>query len=133
MVNKKAYMKTLEALIAIVLFLIFVSAALVINKPQERETIPQEIEFLQDSILTRIQTDEILRTCLVNADTVCINDTIVPMVPSTMSHEINICNNPSSCPVITFPPERKVYADSIIIQQSSQSAILRLYLWKNLQ
>lgn len=124
-------MKTLEALISIIIFLIFIVAALVYNQPIQREIIPQDIVLLQDSILDKIQTDTSLRMCLIANDTICINDTISPLVPYPINYDFEICNevDPSDCSVKTFPVDLTIYVDSILIQEN-QSAILRLFLWK---
>ena len=128
MVNKKGYMKTLEAVLAIVIFLIFVTTALVFNKAPEEVGVPQDIEVLQNSILTKIESDLTLRNCLVTNQMNCINQTIISLVPSqTIDYSFEICvtDTPSDC-ILT------IYTNSMILQESGQTVVFRLFLWKNL-
>jgi hypothetical protein len=134
MVNKKAYIKTLEALVALVIFLIFVTGVIVINQPREKETIPQDIKLLQDTILNKIETEPEFRHCLVANDTICIENLINSSILPTIDYDFDICNepNPSDCTLKTFPLNRTIYADSLIIQEG-KTAIIRLYLWRKVE
>ena len=144
MVNKKAYLKTLEAVIAIIIFLIFITYILIFNVPSGEPSIPQDIELLQDSILNNIQTNHTLRSCLVVNDDICIKNSIDPQIPTTIiGYHIQICNSnstisdPSDCPPvkINFLPDdvKIIYSDSLMIQEQDEFAILRLFLWRKLE
>ncbi len=136
MVNKKGYMKTLEAVLALVIFLIFITVALVFNKVPEDAGIPHDIEALQDSILTKLENEPSLRTCIINNQIDCINQTINPLVPNQTTEyffELCITDTPSDCSLTqTFPEEITIYSDSMIIQEANETAIFRLFLWKKL-
>jgi hypothetical protein len=136
MVNKRAYLKTLEAVISIVIFLIFITVALVFSQTSSKPTLPKDIETLQDTIITKIESEQALRTCLANNQTDCINQTINPLIPSrTTDYQFDICvtDTPLNCPSPpTFPTNITIYTDSLIIQEANQSAIFRLFLWKKI-
>ena len=133
MVNKKAFMKTLEALIAVVLLLIFVTAIFILNTSPKKEEIPEDIKLSQDSILNKIETDSALRICLTNSNEPCIKTMITSSLPPTIEYQINICVNPdpSSCAVLQNLAD-KVYVRSLIIQEQGTMAILRLYMWQKI-
>ena len=133
MVNKKAFMKTLEALISVVLLLIFITAIFILNSSPKKETIPEDIKLSQDIILNKIETDQNLRTCLAQNNDGCIRSTILSSLLPTVEYDINICvgQNPSSCQILTNLAE-KVYVRSLMIEEEGTMAILRLYMWHKL-
>lgn len=135
MVNNRGFLKTLEAVIAIVIFLIFMVSALVFNQPPKDTSVPNDIKAIQETTFSKIETDLTLRDCAVTEQNACIQDAILPLIPETLSYQFEICTNePGNCPMEFVPPEGKViYSDSRIIQHEGNSAIIRLFLWRNLQ
>tara|TARA_Y100000310_G_scaffold335536_1_gene417807 strand:- start:578 stop:988 length:411 start_codon:yes stop_codon:yes gene_type:complete len=136
MVNKKAYLKTLEAVIAIILFLSFISAALLLNKPPEKQEKPQDIELLQDYIFNKLETEPELRQCLIDNNTICISGVINSSLHTQkLDYDFEICNlDPDQCIYnIVLNETKTIYADSLIIQEGNNSAIIRLYIWKKLE
>jgi hypothetical protein len=136
MVNKKAYLKTLEALIAIAIFLIFLTTALIMNQPEKNEpSTPQDIKLIQDTIFNKIQTEQYLRVCLIDSDNSCLETEISKVILDSLDYEIQICTPTTSCLVsdLTLPEDKTIYADSIIIKEQDTTAILRLYLWRKLE
>ena len=136
MVNKKAYIKTLEAVFAIVIFLIFISATLVFKQPSDLGKIPEDIKLLQDTILNKIETEPELRECLVDNNTVCINQTINASMIKTKDYNFEICikPDPSDCILMTnIPTNKTVYSDSLIIQEKEKTALFRLFIWNKLE
>ncbi len=133
MVNKKAYLKTLEAVMAIVIFLIFIVAALVFNQAPEDTSVPMDVKAIQESILSKIETEQNLRQCVITEDLLCLENEMISLIPSrTMEYAFEVCvSEPSNC-LITLPEETTVYADSMIIQEEGQSAIFRLFMWKKI-
>jgi len=153
MVNKKAYLKTLEAVMAIAIFLIFLVTALVVNQPWENDsTIPDDIKLIQDTVLNKIETDESIRSCLVNnwenseeALDICLEQQYVgidALIPDTLHYAHDLCGEPT-CPIdenIFFDEDenydkKTIYADSLIIQHpkddgNSQIVVYRLFLWR---
>ena len=79
MVNKKAYMKTLEAVIALVIFLMAITFTITVHE-SDQPAVPQDIELLQDTILNKIEYNETLRAQAFAEDTVqmdfFINNTV---------------------------------------------------------
>ena len=140
MVNKKGYLRTLEALIAIAILLIFITTALVINKPETKPSVPDDIKLIQDTIFNKIQTDNLLRECLTAGSFNCINDSVNETVIDTLDFMIEICTgDPTGCLLtITLPEDKTIYADSIFIQETNSNdpneyASLRLFLWRKVE
>jgi hypothetical protein len=138
MVNKKGYLRTLEALIAIAILLIFITTALMINRPETNPSVPDDIRLIQDTIFSKIQANTELRDCLVADDFTCINDTVNSTMIETLNFKIQICpGDPNNC-ILTadLPGDKTIYSDSIFIQEpeeGSQYATLRLFLWRKVE
>ena len=65
--NKKAYLKTIEAIIAVVIILIFIFTVI----PRERvpeASVPKNIEILQETITNEIENNEEYRQEIINND-----------------------------------------------------------------
>jgi hypothetical protein len=142
MVNKRGFLKTLEAVIAIIIFLIFMVSALVFNQAPQDQGVPMDVKAIQETVFSKIGTDLELRQCIIEYDSYgqqCLGDEMVSLIPSqTMEYEFEVClNDPPSCPIVSDLPEDTeeitVYADSMIIQEDGESAIFRLFIWKKLQ
>ena len=56
MVDKKGYMKTLEAIIAVIVVLMVVIISLSFRTP-DTESVPSDIEAMQDSIFNKLQNE----------------------------------------------------------------------------
>ncbi|MFH1376978.1 MAG: hypothetical protein ABIH25_05070 [Candidatus Woesearchaeota archaeon] len=144
--NKRGYMKTLEALLAIVIFLVALFAILSVQ-PSKEDLKPQDIELMQDTILNQIQHNEVYRTEIQN-DNIGIGSDIYTFIndrlPFTLDFIIKSCDDVNTnCNIdtdpkyIDFQAADKVYADSIIISEetenpenSYQSRLFILYLWR---
>ena len=127
---KKGFMKTVEATIAVVVFLIFL-AFLSINQYQgESKQTPQEITLLQDTVFSEIQSNEIARGYALNGDEDSLH-TFVGTIISTTRYNYNItaCNTPN-CAVLHIDTENQIYADTLVISNTTKTAYLTLYLWQ---
>jgi|APSaa5957512622_1039677.scaffolds.fasta_scaffold31485_3 hypothetical protein len=140
MVNKKGYLKTLEALIAIAILLIFITTALNINRQELKPSTPDDIRLMQDTIFNKIQTDPLLRGCLTAGTFNCINDTVNETMIETLDFMIEMCTgDPNNCLLtITLPEDKTIYSDSIFIQEinpsgTDQYGTLRLFLWRKVE
>ncbi|MFH0752739.1 MAG: hypothetical protein V1914_04050 [archaeon] len=121
MVNKKGYIRTLEAVIAIVL-LLFATYALT-PKPllDPRET-PYVIESAQEYIATKVTEDNTIRQNIINYGETpesinLANETLTAVVqnrlPAGYDFSLAICDNPSC---ITLPElQTSVYMSDVIV------------------
>ena len=136
MVDKKGYMKTLEAVFAVILLLIVAISIVSINK-YEVDNVPHEIILLQDTILESIQGNETLREYVYNYNLdEGIKEDLLFFVDSKIdsnriAYSIIICEG-----IVCEVSEDKfedVYADSLILHQEETNLnyLVRLYLWYN--
>ena len=129
--NKKAYMKTLEAIIAIVVFLsvlVFTISSTRDNEP----LIPQDIQLVQDTILSSIETGEKLREESFNNNLTEINNFINATTPLNMVYNYSLCIDNPACPIPTTDLSEKVYADSLIMVEDSKVVLINLIIWKTI-
>tara|TARA_Y100000034_G_scaffold131520_1_gene192432 strand:+ start:3655 stop:4059 length:405 start_codon:yes stop_codon:yes gene_type:complete len=133
MVNKKGYMKTLEAVFSVILLLVIIVSIVSMDK-SEFEEVPQEIELLQKIILENIQNDEILREHVYKNEIVSLKDFIKNKVDIIrIGYDVQVCYE-ITCPVLSGNID-DVYVDSLILHKegddSSDNYLFRLYLWYN--
>lgn len=140
--NKQGYLRTLEAVFAIVLFLIALFGVLSIQK-EKIELKPQDIELMQDTILSEVEYNQIYREEIIDnniGETRATYNFVKNRLPDRLDfiilscETINDCNIPEDNPKYQdFQNAEKIYADSIIItDKSNQTYISRLfilYLW----
>lgn len=137
--NNKGYMKTLEAVFAIVVFLIAVFGILSMQQ-EKSESKPQDIELIQDTILNEIEHSQLYRDEIINSippdyDTPLIDNFILDSMPQyRLDFETFVCEDINTCIFPTMSAE-KVYADSMIIKEKDINGIDKtmlfvLYLWR---
>ncbi|MBU2637608.1 MAG: hypothetical protein KJ955_01415 [Nanoarchaeota archaeon] len=142
--DNKGYIKTLEAVIAIVIILIFTFA--VTPKPVPSYRLPSSVENAQDYILEEIGVDDGLRTLIMNADTdnpeaaesvaayTAINTVVDSNLPTGYAYIVGICAE-SVC-VSELPPEaadRSIYtAEAMIASDGTAETprIVRIWMWQ---
>ena len=127
--NKKAYMKTMEAIIAIVLFLVVITVLLTSNK-DTNTAVPSDMILIQDTILNTIQENNTLRTFAVNLENNDINMFINSTIPDGIGFNFTLCNNPNYCAYPTTSESEQLYADSLILVEGEDIAIINLILWR---
>ena len=134
MVNKKGFVKLLEAVIAIILIFIFITL-IIPRKAQEQTTIPREITATQDIIIEGIQSDEILRQKILDNNDNTLQDFINSKIPENIGVYFIICQINSPCiPASNILPTREaVYTKSLVISDNyagNPPKLFKLYLWR---
>lgn len=142
MVNRKGYIKTLEAVIAIVLILLFLFT--VINKPLEKAGgSPPLVKRSQEYILNEILVNDTLRGQIINADLTnpgspsfqdannSLAGLIQTNIPPGYSYAFLMCDQ-TTC--VTAPPsiDVDVYFDDVFISTSDGTKnprLVRLWFW----
>lgn len=148
MVNKKGFIKTLEAVIAVILIISFLFY--VINKSSVRESeVPKNIEEAQTFILNAVSENKTFRECIVNSiisvdrGLACkidgadlnncvfgINEFVKKNIPAGYDYECEICGKVESC--VPLPDEtikKSIYVKDSFIA-AKQSKIFRIYVWR---
>jgi uncharacterized protein with ACT and thioredoxin-like domain len=128
--NKKGYLRTLEAVIAVILLMIVVFSSISFREPKTK-SIPVEIELMQDRILSEVQSNDLLRNYLINENYSDLMDYLeINMGQENINLEIDICADSNSCDEVRSDLSNEdVYVDSLIIYEGGNTAIFRLYLW----
>lgn len=133
MVNKKGYIKTLEAVVAIIIIVV-ISYTLI---PQRIETQPIPPIPVQDSmrfINNKIELDETLRSGMIEGIRVDseIADIIIENKPINYDFTCAICSDSRTCFVST-PLKRSVYVSDIFIASGGKKQnpkIVRVWFWE---
>jgi len=155
MVNKKGYIRTLEAVIAIILILIFIFSVLPKKQTEELKT-PREIDLTSDGILNEVQNNEEFRGCVIadlNPNNLqlgeksaeqCINEFITTnnLISQTLDYNVKVCDTSTSdqnaynfCgePNLIGAEDKTVYVKSIILSGTLtelKTKRVKLYIWR---
>jgi len=131
MVGKKGYMKTLEAIIAVVVVLMVVVISLSFRTP-EVYGVPPKVEAMQDSIFDSLQNEN--RSCVISEDGSCIGTILSEVIDIRFDSDYVICSEPGCVgEPVPEPQVDNVYVDSFVIQEHDGSnfdfRLFRLYIW----
>ena len=123
--NKKAWMRIIEAFIAI---LIIAGVLLVIASRAPETDKENTIHTTQRHILKQISADENLRVEILKgydaADKIKIKNKIEEFLPSSYSFQINICELDAICGIREYPEtETDIYADEILISSTLETYV----------
>ena len=132
--NKKAYIKTVEAFIAIIAILIFIYA-IIPDRSIEEPKIPPVVESSQKFITTEIQTDEDIRTCVIE-NPQCNNSQMMQQViednlPVGYDSTFKICED-TNC-IAQTPFDRSVYLTDVFIistLEQNNPKVVKIWIWR---
>jgi len=132
MKNKRAWMRIVEAFIAVT---IIASVLVVLVAKSPRPESPGNIKEIQRSILNSISLNDKLRNDIIEEDADAIeevNDTVRAMLPSQYDFFVNICDVEEICGIDHYEP-KSVYADEILITATLDEynpKKLKLFVWR---
>lgn len=159
--NKKGFVKIIEAVIAIVIVFIFIFT--ILPKENKVEKIPENIRLFQEKILGEIESNEVLRKEVLDykifndagndrnsqiltyrKDKPAIDEFIRKNIYPTLDYNYTICADKTGSLVcnpdfVNLPndlknielPNKAIYAKSKIIANSTQTNTFKLYVWEN--
>ncbi|MBS3149215.1 hypothetical protein J4455_00780 [Candidatus Woesearchaeota archaeon] len=132
MVNKKAFIKTFEAIAAIILVLLVITY---VFKERPKETsVPKDIALFQSAAVTEIYNNETKRACIFIEDKKCLD--FSSFIPSNLEYNITICKAPCPAPPFALLPNNKtVYAKSFIVASNLthyDPKLVSLYVWRKI-
>ncbi len=147
MVNKRGYLRTVEAVIALVIILAVISVALP-RKINMMDT-PTIVKSSQEIIREEILLDDSLKKCIVDAGCAGASQSIGEVIeknqPIGFDFAFKICDNPASClcntdcvkPAIKGPDEissnvymADVFVSSTINNELSTHKVVRFWMWR---
>ena len=134
---KKAYLRTLEVIIAIVLVLGFIilMTPKQLKSQEVQSTIKESKKFIFNEILSRDSLRNIIisnngKKCSELDETNELIEFIKENIPIGYIYECEICAAQSSCTQLDLPL-KNIYADSISISDDmGQLTFFRLYFWQ---
>ncbi|MBM3247791.1 hypothetical protein FJZ17_04620 [Candidatus Pacearchaeota archaeon] len=133
--NKKAWLRIVEAFIAIMLIL---STLLVLLSRQgSNSEVEKEINLLQSNILNSIGKDDYLREQILADDSSGVKAYVGNVTPSWINYSVKICQPLDVCPINVAPElldGKSIYSQNILITASitnADSKQLKLFFWKN--
>jgi len=128
--NKKAWMRIVEAVIAILIIMGFV---LVLVSNQEIKTnVSDEIYEGQVQILDLISEDNVLREDIISEDNTNVNNKISQIIPGNWEFATEICDLSDICTSEDTPHEKDVYVTEMVISSdlsTYQPKKLRFFVW----
>ncbi len=133
-INKKGYLQTLEAVVALLIIYLAVSSILVGIKPRVNAAAPDYIKLTQDSLMKEIQESNILRSCVLNKNVDCINLMVNQSIGDRYGYNVTLCSK-DFCLDPSTPLDKSVYARSIVIASNItdyDTMAVNLYLWNKI-
>ena len=135
--NKAGILRTLEAALAIAVLL---GLLYVIIPEPEKATgdIPYEIRNAESFILTHIESDDALRSCVMASKPgICsctgLNTLIDDNTPLGYESQCEICDTAVTCTdanQLNLPLDKAVYTDSILITKDNKAKVARVYFYE---
>jgi len=141
---KKGYVRTLEAILGIIILLVFVYGVLPRFTFNED---PSEVQLIKDSILTEVREDQIFRdeillaadnTFLIDSSNTDLSNFVAEIINLDMYDFIvgmndaedftipDISNSPK-----LLPEDKDIFSDSILISEDPANAkIFTIYFWE---
>ena len=135
MKNKKAWLRIVEAFLA-VLIITSVLLTVIVNQPRESQS--EEIHNMQRLILQQIALDDSLRADVLIGEETNIEKFVNGMKPALWNSEIEICEIEDACGMTVFPEEavgKEIYAEEILISSTPEKydsdsiKKLKLFVW----
>jgi len=129
-INRKAWLRILEAFLAVIIVL---SAVLTIIAKQKPKTdISEEVYEKQRQVLDIISKNNDLRNDILMQDNTRINNIISNLIPGNWNYSTNICNISLICHNPKQVHETEVYTTEIIITSNLTKYApkkLRFFVW----
>ncbi len=138
--TKKGYIRTLEAVVAILIIFLFIYT--ILPRQQQQEIVqPDEIRLLQQAVLREIESNATFRQYVLsnadgNDDRLDSYAENVLVLVGKYGHNISIQDADNSIvQPASLPSDRNIYADSLVIGSNLNSynpKIVTFYVWENL-
>lgn len=136
--NRKGFIRTLEAIISVIIVLGII-LALAPSRSSQDTTTPTNVKEAQLFILNHIATNEQFRTCInsippagigeeCRITCAALNTFVSGNVPKGYEYRCEICNSASTCSG-QFPLEKSLYTDSRLIA-TNPAKVVRLVFWQ---
>jgi len=128
--NRKAWLRILEAFLAVAIILSAVLIIMVKQKP--KADISEDVYEKQRQVLDVISKNNNLRNNILMQDNTGVNNLIFNIIPRNWNYSTNICNISLICPNPKQVYETEVYTTEIIITSNLTKYApkkLRFFVW----
>jgi len=141
MVNKKGFIKTLEAIIAIVVLIIFVFSIAAISIKTSQEP-PGNVVDAQNFILRNVLNNDTLINAVLSKDPAVVFDLVSDVKPAGYGHGIQFCDLDGTCDPLLEDldlPEKTVYVSSVYVVDTAavgnqvaanDPVVLKVFMWE---
>ncbi len=135
--DKNGYIRTLEAVVAILMIFVFIFTVLPRSQPRAA-TDPSEIRLLQDAILNQIESNSTYRNFVLNDDKTAIDVYVTDTLKfvGDYGHILNIQDVDNSIVQPNgLPTDKDVYAGSVVVGSNLTKynpKLVTIYIWDNL-
>ncbi len=120
---KKAFIRTLEVLVAVVITFIFV--VYIIPKNTSDQSNQEELQ-----LLAKLSQNPDFRVCALNKDLACVNTYIKDNIPQKYDYKMDIIINPNQ--PLPDLPLKQIFTDSLLISGTLEEynpTTIKLYYW----
>lgn len=134
MKDKKAWLKVMEAVIAI---LIIIGAVVFIMAGSAPKKDISSIAYEKEKyILDLISKNYSLRSDILNNNNLNVNNTIIKMIPLSWDFETRICGIDDLCEGLRTPIDREIYASEIVVTSVNtkyEPKKIRMFVWSGVR
>lgn len=129
--NKKGFIRIVEAVFAILLlsgFLLFIYV-----KQADKSNFGDYNYNTERAILKEVSENESLRQAVLNDNIQTLKSFVASKLPSIFQYSARICQVNDICGLETYPGEKDIYADSVLITSTLQDynpKLFKLFIWK---
>lgn len=130
MIHKKGFIKTIEAVIAIVFILGFIYMVTPREKTNLEGETPPNVKTAHNFIMSEFLHNETLREYVAKGDKDSVEPFISANIPGGYDYAFEICNSTLSCTTEELPL-KVTYVGSVFVASNitGQPRVVRLYIW----
>lgn len=133
MLGKKAYIRTMEAVLAIIILLIFVYTVIPRQPIQESNIEDVNIKLIQDHVFFELANNDELRSDIISKNNESLNDLITNIINQRYNYEIAI-NDLGGSLILpgNISSDKAIYVRSAVVSTNKTEydpKIVTLYLW----
>ena len=129
--DKKAWLRIVEAFIAVLIVLSFLLIAFSLKTSKNQEE--GEVLRLEKHILDKIVQDDVLREKVLENNVTAIENVAKDLVPVYYNYSIKICRLGDIC-VMNFSVSSEVYVSQVAVVADLENydpKILKIFFWKD--
>lgn len=124
---KKGYIRTLEAVIAVVIILLFVFSFGISNVGLGEIT-PKNVKNAQKFVFKTVLNNDTLRQDVLGEDRSLLDPMVDRNLPKGYTYEIQFCKS-ADCTVPDLP-SKTIYVDALYVGEEGNFRVMKLFVWE---